>query len=611
MAQNTVTGAEPLATPAKSVAAMFMQRVTDQRDHEAFRAPDAHEVWQSYTWGDTDAKVRRYAAGLLALGLESQQRVGIQSTTRLDWIIADLAVMLSGGATTTVYPTTQADDVAFILSDSECVVVFAEDDSQVAKIRGARESLPGLRKVVVFDGPGDGDWVISLDELAALGDAHLAEHPTAVDDAAAAVEPDHIATLIYTSGTTGRPKGVVLTHSNWTYEGAAIEALDLIRKEWLQFLWLPLAHSFGKVLLTAQLQVGFVTAVDGRADKIVENLGVIKPTFMAAAPRIFEKVYTKVLTTTEAEGGLKAKIFHWAFEVGLEAKALENQGKTVGGLLGIKRSLADKLVFSKIRERMGGNIEYFVAGSAALSKEIGAWFEAAGLLILEGYGLTETSAATCVNRPGNYRIGSVGEPLPGTEVKIADDGEILVRGPGVMRGYHNNPEATAEVMLADGWFATGDIGEIDAKGRIQITDRKKDLIKTSAGKYIAPSAIESSFKSLCPMASQMVVYVGNRSYATALVTLDPEAVQAWAHGEGLDTSDPVALTTSEPVRAHVHKAVEELNNTLNKWETIKQFRILPVDLSVESGELTPSLKIKRKVIEVKYAEVIDEMYAGH
>ncbi len=611
MAQNTVTGSEPLATPAKSVAAMFIQRVTDQRDHEAFRAPGADEVWRSYTWGDADAKVRRWAAGLLSLGVGSQQRVGIQSTTRLDWILADLAIMLSGGATTTVYPTTQADDVAFILSDSECVVVFAEDDSQVAKIRGARESLPGVRKVVVFDGSGDGDWVISLDELDALGDAHLAANPTCVDDAAAAVEPDHIATLIYTSGTTGRPKGVVLTHSNWTYEGAAIEAVDVIRKEWVQFLWLPLAHSFGKVLLTAQLQIGFVTAVDGRADKIVENLGVIKPSFMAAAPRIFEKVYTKVLTTTEAEGGLKPKIFHWAFEVGLEAKALENQGKSVGGLLGIKRSIADKLVFTKLRDRMGGNIEYFISGSAALSKEIGAWFEAAGLVILEGYGLTETSAASCVNRPGNYRIGCVGEPLPGTEVKIADDGEILLRGPGVMRGYHNNPEATAEVLLADGWFATGDVGEIDAKGRIQITDRKKDLIKTSAGKYIAPSAIESSFKSLCPMASQMVVYVGNRSYATALVTLDPEAVQAWAHGEGHDTSDPVALTTSEPVRAHVQQAVEQLNNTLNKWETIKQFRILPVDLSVESGELTPSMKIKRKVIEVKYAEVIDEMYAGH
>jgi len=611
MTQNTVTGPEPLATPATSVAQMFIQRVSEQRDHEAFRAPDADEVWHSHTWGDIDTKVRRLAAGLLALGVGPQQRVGIQSTTRLDWVVADLAVMMSGGATTTVYPTTQADDIAFILSDSECVVVFAEDEAQVAKLRGARGTLTGVRKVVVFDGPGDGDWVMSIDDLAAFGDTHLASHPSAVDDAAAAVQPDHIATLIYTSGTTGRPKGVVLTHSNWTYEGAAIEAVDVIRKEWVQFLWLPLAHSFGKVLLTAQLQIGFITAVDGRVDRIVENLGVIKPSFMAAAPRIFEKVYTKVLTTTEAEGGVKAKIFHWAFEVGKEAKALENQGKSVGGLLGIKRSIADKLVFTKIRDRMGGNIEYFISGSAALSKEIGEWFEAAGLLILEGYGLTETSAATSINRPTNYRIGSVGEPLPGTEMRIAADGEILVRGPGVMRGYHNNPQATEEVLLADGWFATGDVGEIDAKGRVQITDRKKDLIKTSAGKYIAPSAIESSFKSLCPMASQMVVYVGNRSYATALVTLDPEAVQAWAHGEGLDIGDPTALVTSEPVRAHVHKAVEQLNSQLNKWETIKQFRILPEDLSVEAGELTPSLKIKRKVIEVKYSEVIDEMYAGH
>ena len=322
--------------------------------------------------------------------------------------------------------------------------------------------------------------------------------PAVIEEIVATLTPEHLATLVYTSGTTGRPKGVELTHAAWTYEGAAVDALNLLRSDLLQFLWLPLSHVFGKVLLSAQWQLGFATAVDGRVDRIVDNLGIIQPTFMAAAPRIFEKVYTRIVSTTEAEGGAKAKIFSWAFGVGLDVVHRKAEGKSIPPHLKAQHAVADKLVFSKIRHRLGGRIEYFVSGSAALSPDIANWFLAAGLIILEGYGLTETSAGSCVNLPDDFKIGTVGRPLPGTEIRIAEDGEILIKGPGVMRGYHHQAEQTAEVLLDDGWFATGDVGEIDDDGRLRITDRKKDLVKTSNGKYIAPSAIESSFKALVP-----------------------------------------------------------------------------------------------------------------
>jgi long-chain acyl-CoA synthetase len=609
---TTHVGSATAALPsrASSAGAVFLDRVKMAPNAEAFRSPEGDgEPWRSWTWHETETRVRAVAGGLLSLGLQVEQRVAIASTTRLEWIWADLAIMLAGGATTTVYPATQSDDVAFILQDSGSVIVFAEDDSQVAKLRERHYDLKHVVAVVVFDGTSDGDWVITLDELRERGDKYLAEHPSAIEEIVASLTPDHLATLVYTSGTTGRPKGVELTHGSWTYEGAAVEALGLLRADLVQFLWLPLSHVFGKVLLSAQWQIGFSTAVDGRVDRIVDNLGIIQPTFMAAAPRIFEKVYTRIVSTTEAEGGIKAKIFSWAFNVGLDVVKRETEGRSVPPHLRAQQVIADRLVFSKIRHRLGGRIEYFVSGSAALSPDIANWFLAAGLIILEGYGLTETSAGSCVNLPTDFKIGTVGRPLPGSEIRLAEDGEILIKGPGVMRGYHNHPDQSAEVLVGDGWFATGDVGEIGDDGRLRITDRKKDLVKTSNGKYIAPSAIESSFKARCPIASQMVVQAEGRSFATALVTIDPDALQTWAHGQGLDASDAEAFATGDLVRAHVAAAVDELNARLNRWETIKDFRVLPRDFTVESGELTPSLKVKRKVVREHYAAEIEEMYA--
>jgi long-chain acyl-CoA synthetase len=383
--------------------------------------------------------------------------------------------------------------------------------------------------------------------------------------------------------------------------------LELLRSDHLQFLWLPLSHSFGKVLLSAQLQVGFTSVVDGRVDKIVDNLAEIRPTFMAGAPRIFEKVYARVVSTTAAEGGPKAKIFDWAIRVGKAVAARKAEGKSVPLLLEWQHKLAEALVYSKIKARMGGRIDYFVSGSAALSRDVGEWFQAVGLQVLEGYGMTESSAGSTLNRPSQNAIGTVGLPLPGTEARIAADGELLMRGPGIMRGYHNLPALTAEVLLPDGWLATGDIGSIDDLGRVSITDRKKDLIKTSGGKYIAPSLIEARFKALCPLLSNVVVHAEGRNFATALVTLDPDTTESFAQAEGI-TGGPEQWAQAPAVDKVVRAAMAELNTGLNRWETVKDVRILSRDLSIEDGELTPSLKIKRRVVETRYATVLQSMY---
>ena len=612
-AGRVARGAEKLPAVQRSLGSMLYSRIAVDPEREAFRSPRAGGGWESWSWARSGQRIEELAAGFLSLGLLPEERVAIASTTRLEWIFADLAVMCAGGATTTVYPSTNADDVAFILSDSGSRFVVAEDRAQLEKLLQERPNVPSVEKVILVD-PSAVDlsaradeWIITLEDLAGRGRALLRAHPAAVREADAAVRPDHLATLIYTSGTTGQPKGVELTHSNWTYEGAAIEALGLIRADQLQLLWLPLAHSFGKVLLTAQLQIGFTSAVDGRVDKIIDNLADLRPNFMAGAPRVYEKVYARIVSMTDSEGGVKARIFHWAIGIGGEVAERRISGKAVPAALALQHRLAERLVFSKIKARMGGRIEYFVSGSAALSKDVGAWFEAVGLPVLEGYGLTETSAGASINRPGRNHVGTVGRPLPGMEFRIAADGEILIRGGGVMRGYHHLPEATAEVLSSDGWLATGDIGEIDDEGHVRITDRKKDLVKTSGGKFIAPSLIESRFKALCPLLGNVVVHAAGRNYATALVTLDPDVTAGFAEAEGI-AGGPAAWPTDPRIMAVVRAALQELNRGLNRWETIKDLRILPRDLSVDDGELTPSLKIKRKVVERNYAHLLAEMH---
>ncbi|HEX6877144.1 MAG TPA: long-chain fatty acid--CoA ligase [Nocardioidaceae bacterium] len=608
MSQTTVSpDLSVIENRPPNVGRQFFDRVQNSPNREAYRFPKG-DGWESVTWRETGDRVTRLAAGLVALGVEPEQRVGIASTTRFEWILADLAVMCAGAATTTVYPSTMDDDVAYILADSESRVVFAEDDAQIAKLVAHRSELPHLSKVVTFDGSTDDDWVISLADLERLGEELLAKDPAVIDLRVEQTKPEALATLIYTSGTTGRPKGVRLRHSSWTYEGAAIEAQNILSMDDLQFLWLPMAHSFGKVLLSTQLAIGFPTAVDGRVDKIVDNLGVVKPTFMGAAPRIFEKAHDRIVLMQKAEGGIKEKLFNRAFEVGLQVDRAKREGRPVPTLLNLQHTVFDKLVFTKIRERFGGRVRFFISGAAALNREVAEWFNAAGIQILEGYGLTETSAGSFVNKPWMNKFGTVGPVFPLSEVRIAEDGEVLIKGPGIMEGYHNRPEATAET-LEDGWLHTGDIGELDEDGYLRITDRKKDLFKTSGGKYIAPSQIESTFKAICPYASQFLVHGNDRNYCIALISLDPDAMSEWASQNGMAGASYAEIVTSDQVTQMVQGYVDELNSRLNRWETIKKWIMLEQDLSIESGELTPSMKVKRKVVEDKYKDKIDALYA--
>ncbi|MYS40742.1 AMP-binding protein, partial [Streptomyces sp. SID5998] len=420
----------------------------------------------------------------------------------------------------------------------------------------------------------------------------------------------------YTSGTTGRPKGVRLPHDNWSYMAKAIAATGLLGPEDVQYLWLPLAHVFGKVLTSGQIELGHITAVDGRVDKIIENLPVVQPTYMAAVPRIFEKVYNGVAAKARAGGNAKYKIFQWAAEVAREyAKVTQDNFQRTGVHsapfgLAAKHKVADALVYSKIREAFGGRLRACVSGSAALAPEIGYFFAGAGIHVLEGYGLTESSAASFVNPGEAYRTGTVGKPLPGTEVRIADDGEILLRGPGIMQGYHKLPEKTDEVLESDGWFHTGDIGELSPDGYLRITDRKKDLIKTSGGKYIAPAEVEGQFKAVCPYVSNILVHGADRNFCTALIALDEPAIEEWAKENGLEGKPYAEIVAAPQTVEMVEGYVKQLNEGLQRWQTIKKFRLLPRDLDVEHGEITPSLKLKRPVVEREYKHLIDEMYAG-
>ncbi|MYS21529.1 MULTISPECIES: AMP-dependent synthetase/ligase [unclassified Streptomyces] len=610
-----------------SVATLFLERVAATPDAEAYRYPVPPESgtgpdgWQSLTWAEAATRVHAIAAGLMDLGVRPEERVALAAGTSVDWILADLGVLCAGAATTTVYPTTNADETAFILADSGSRVLFAEDARQLAKARERRAELPELAHVVVFepadatDADGDG-WVLSLADLEKRGAAYLEQHPDAVTGAVAALTKDQLATLIYTSGTTGRPKGVRLPHDAWSYMARAIQAVGLLDENDVQYLWLPLAHVFGKVLTAGHISVGHVTVVDGRVDKIVENLPVVRPTYMAAVPRIFEKVYNGVVAKARAGGAAKYKIFQWAAEVAREyAKATQSSMRLTGVptaplRLRTQHALADKLVYGKLREAFGGRLRACVSGSAALPPQIGYFFAGAGIHILEGYGLTESSAASFVNPGEAYRTGTVGKALPGLEVRIAEDGEVMLRGPGIMQGYHGLPEKTAEVLEPDGWFHTGDIGELSPDGFLKITDRKKDLIKTSGGKYISPVEIEGQFKAVCPYVSNVLVVGGGRNFCSALLALDEPAILAWAEENGLGGRPYPEVVASPEVRSLMADYVRSVNDSVQRWQEIRQFRILPRDLDIEHGDLTPSMKLKRPVVEREFAPLIEEMYAG-
>jgi long-chain acyl-CoA synthetase len=610
------------------MAHLFLARVEATPDREAYRYPvppaagQGPDEWRSYTWAEAAQRVYAIAAGLIDLGVRPEDRVAIAANTTVDWILSDLGIMCAGAATTTVYAQTNAEETAYILSDSGSRVVIAENAVQLAKIREQRAGLPEVRHVVVVNEadavPAEGDpegWVLSLADLARRGAELLEKKPDCVADTVAALRPEQLATLIYTSGTTGRPKGVRLRQDVWSYMGYVIETVQLLRPGDVHYLWLPLAHVFGKVLLAAHLRIGHVLAVDGRPEKIVENLPVVRPDCMCGVPRIYERVYSGAAMRAREGGALRYRIFSWAAEVAKEyARTVQDSQRRTGKQavpagLRLRHAVADRLVYGKLRAAFGGRIRACVNGSAALTPEIGYFFNGVGIPLLEGYGLTETGAASFLNHSDAPRTGTVGKAFPGLEVRIADDGEILLRGPGVMDGYHNLPEETAAVLEPDGWFHTGDIGELSDDGYLTITDRKKDLFKTSGGKYVAPAEVEGRFKAVCPYASAMLVIGAGRKFCSALISLDEVAITKWARENGVP-GDYAQIVAHDRTRELIAGYVDELNAGLQRWQAVRQFRLLPRELDVEHGDYTPSMKLKRPVVEGRFRELVDDMYAG-
>jgi long-chain acyl-CoA synthetase len=586
----------------RTVVEMFRSRVAKSGDRVALREK-VNGAWKGLSWKDWESRSRKVALGLLAMGVEKGDRVAILSGTRADWVIADIAILMTGATTVPIYPSNLADQCEYILENSQAKILFVEDPAQLAKIEKVRGNLPALSGIVVFSGAASGEGVIGLAELIALGEKNLGNGGE-LNRRMEALQPDDFTTFVYTSGTTGPPKGVMLTHENFCYETAAISQVLPMTEDDEQLLFLPLAHIFAKICYMISIQVGGTLSVAESIEKVVQNLSEIKPTYVGSVPRIYEKVYVKVTSGAKEAGGLKLKIFEWAMKVGREVSAARQRGENAGGL---RYAIATKLVFSKLKSLFGGRLRFFVSGGAPLSKENAEFFHAADILILEGYGLTETTAATHVNSPSMYKFGTVGRPLPGTEVKIAADGEILVRGTNVMKGYYNRPDDTREALEPDGWFHTGDIGEVDADGFLRITDRKKDIIVTAGGKNIAPQNIENILKTE-PFISQAMIYGDKQPYCVALVTINEETVRKWAQDQGINGKGYSELTQLPEVRKEIERAITRTNEKLASYESIKKFAILPSDFTQETGELTPTLKIKRKFATQKYRETIDRLY---
>ena len=567
-------------------------------------------AWRGISSDELRTVVEELSLGLRALGVERGDKVAILSENRPEWAFADFATLAAGAADAPVYATLTAPQALYILNDSESKVAIVSNALQARKVAEVRAQARFLKHVIRMDAaPIEG--TLSMEEVRARGRPALVADKEAVRRRAAEIEPGDLATLIYTSGTTGDPKGVMLTHGNITSNVlAAIKVFSGFGPADVALSFLPLCHSFERMAgHYLMFRAGVTIAYAESVEKVPENMLEVRPTFMASVPRLYEKMYARVNEKVAADPPLRRKIFRWAIGVGREAFRHRVEGTTASFLTRLQVALADKLVFSKIKARTGGRVRLFVSGGAPLSREIAEFFGAAGLLILEGYGLTETSPVITVNRPDRPRPGTVGLPIEGVEVKIAPDGEVLTRGPHVMKGYFKKPEATAEVIEKDGWFHTGDVGALDTDGFLVITDRKKDILITSGGKNIAPQPIESRIKS-SPFFAEVVMIGNRRHFPSALVVPNFEALEKWARAKGMAFGNRAELVAKPEVVGHYHELIAELTQDVAQFEKIKKVSLLTNEFSLEAGELTPTLKVKRRVVEEKYKGLIDKMYEG-
>ena len=595
---------------ADTLARMFWDRVERSGDRPAQQFKHGAD-WKTITWREVGDVVREVALGLLALGRGKGDAVALLSASRAEWVQSDFAIFSAGCVTVPVYPTYPPDLIAYVVNDSGARTIIVEDPVQLAKVLEARDRMPALEQIVVitgYDAAQPPKMVMTWETLRRLGRDSVNAHQRTLAERVASTSSTDLATIVYTSGTTGPPKGVMQTHGNHVAAVNASKQATPVEEGWVHLLFLPLAHSFARLESFLGVAHGLTTAFAENLDKVGENLKETRPHFICSVPRVFEKVYAKILAGVEAGSPAKKKIFNWAVSVGRDVSRHQQRGQPVPMGLELKRKVADKLVFAKLHAALGGRLQWAVSGGAPLARDIAEFFHAAGILLLEGYGLTETCPALTFNRPGRFKFGSVGQALPGVELKIADDGEILARGPNIAtKGYFKQAEATREVFEPDGWFHTGDIGTLDGDRFLFITDRKKDLIVTAGGMNIAPQNIENLLKA-DPFISQVMVYGDRRPYPVALITVNPEELSKFAQEQGILVNEAAVIVKHPKLVERIGRTIEEKNTQLQSYAKIKRFTVLPIDFTLDGGELTPTLKVKRKVVSQKYKDAIEELY---
>ncbi|HZO59153.1 MAG TPA: AMP-dependent synthetase/ligase [Solirubrobacterales bacterium] len=599
MEAQTATTPSDAATGSKTLADLLPLAVEKHAAKVAQKFKDQSTgEWVDVSYPELGQIAKEVSLGLQELGIDRGDKVGILSNTRPEWTYADFGILATGGTVVPIYQTNSPEECHYVLEHSESVAVILEDQSQLDKIRKVRDQLPSLRHVISME-PLDGDDVMSMEELRERGRGRSDDD---FKQRVATVEGSDVATYIYTSGTTGPPKGCVIDHQNWRDMLDMVQSQNVLMEDEVAYLFLPLAHAFARLIQLGSLDVG-ATIVYWERDpqKIIPNLMEVKPTYFPSVPRMFEKIYSLANSNAPDKAQLEQ-----AVQLGLKVRQMQDRGEAVPAELQEAFDKADAALFQNVRNIFGGRIKQAVTGAAPIAQEILEFFYACGVLVLEGWGMTETSTAATCNTAEEFRFGSVGKPFPGVEVKIAADGEILARGPNIFRGYYKNPEATAETIV-DRWLHTGDIGRIDEDGFLYITGRKKDIIITAGGKNITPANLENGLKQN-QYISQAVVHGDRRPFLTALITLDPEEIVPWAQAQGIEDTDMASLAQNEKVQALVQEAVDKVNEKVARVEEVKKFTILPHDLTQETGELTPTLKVKRNVVNEKYAGELDAMY---
>ena len=599
MEAQTATTPQSAATGSNTLADLLSLAVEKHADKVAQRYKDQSKgEWVDVSYPELGEITKEISLGLQDLGIERGDKVGILSNTRPEWTYSDFAILGAGGTVVPIYQTNSPEECQYVLEHSESTAVILEDQSQLDKIRKVKAMLPKLQHVISME-PLDGDDSISLDELRERGRTRSDED---YRRRIATVEPSDVATYIYTSGTTGPPKGCVIDHQNWRDMLDMVETQNVLVEDEVVYLFLPLAHAFARLIQLGSIDVGATIVYWERdAQKIIPNLMEVKPTYFPSVPRMFEKIYSLAISNAPDKAQLEQ-----AVELGMKVRQMQARGETVPPELQEAFDKADAALFQNVRNIFGGRIKQAVTGAAPIAKEILEFFYACGVIVLEGWGMTETSTAATCNTAEQFRFGSVGKPFPGVEIKIADDGEILARGANIFRGYYKNPEATSQTIV-DGWLHTGDIGRVDEDGFLYITGRKKDIIITAGGKNITPANLENGLKQN-QYISQAVVHGDRRPFLSALITLDPEEIVPWAQKQGIDDTDMASLAENEKVRALVQEAVDTVNEKVARVEEVKKFTILPHDLTQETGELTPTLKVKRNVVNEKFAGELDAMY---